>query len=154
MAKQKDDHEKTDEELFIPNPNEAFWTAKRLTPRRAARLHYWIAGALEGVLQEFEADQAVTLTALVSRLVGVLGEESFLEILSIICGRPKEELADVEFDYQELGELVTEFVEINRLEEAFRSFFGRFGQLSAVQELWERLRSRIETGLDDEKGQT
>lgn len=117
----------TDEELFVGDPNEGFWAAKKLSPRRAVRFHHWLAGVLGKLAQAIGGlgeGEEVDWPDLLARLAGALDEGEFVEFLSIASGHTAEEI-EAHFDYGEALRCLADFVEINRIGSVVADFFAR-----------------------------
>ena len=132
---------KSDEELFLSDEYQAFWTAKRLSPRRAVRFHHWLAGVMADVAQAVGSvnlnDLAATdWPAVISGLLGVLDEDSYFEILSIASGHTKEEIEanEDQFDYYAAWQCVADLIEINRLGDIITDFFTPIANLLTSKE--------------------
>lgn len=120
------DDKPTDEELFIKETlDKPFWAAKKLSVRRSVRFNNWLA-SIAGNLAEAlgEPEEEIDWPVLLSRLIGVLGENELVEILSIASGHTAQEI-EGNFDYKEALDCLADFVEINSLGSAVTNFFGR-----------------------------
>lgn len=128
---------KSDEELFASPPADlssvdGFWAAKRLSPRRAMRLHYWLAGISGELFQLLanlpEEGEEIDWPHLINEAINALDEDKYLEILSIASGHTPAEIED-NFDYPASWTCLVDFIEINRLGSAVQDFFGKMGRL-------------------------
>lgn len=121
----------SDEELFIELPDKSFWTAKCLSPRRAVRFHAWlarIAGSIGDALEGIDGLADVSnWPKIIGRVIGILDEDNYWEILSIASGHTREEMEanEDEYDYAATWDCLIEFVEVNKLGSLFSDFFSK-----------------------------
>lgn len=120
-----------DEQLFIEDPGRPFWTAKKLSPRRAVRFHCWlndvladVSGAISSIA--FNDLASMDWSSVIGKAVSVLNEKNYFELLSIASGHTKEEIEANEdkFNYYDAWKCVADFVELNRLGSVLKDFFA------------------------------
>lgn len=125
----------SDERLFIEAEvsGKPFWTAKRLSARRAVRFHNWLqkiaadmSGAI-GSIGSLDLDNlaGVNWSGVIGGAASILNEDNYFEILSIASGHTAKEIEanETDFDYYLAWECVADFVELNRLGSVITNFF-------------------------------
>lgn len=120
----------TDEELFIEVSDKPFWEAKKLSPRRAVRFHNWLNDVLADMTSAISSIDLKDLSStdwsnIIGKVVSILGEKNYFELLSLASGHTKQEIEanEEKFDYYEAWQCVADFVEINRLGSVVTNFF-------------------------------
>lgn len=131
----KEDKELTDEEIFVPDPDEDIWTAKPLTLRNTVVLIRILAGVLARAalsLEELFPDNQITEEGIIAML-DLLSDQLLYNLLCIITGASREEIDETYSAYRAV-KVIIDFWE----QEDMSKLLGEATRLARNQEFQER----------------